>query len=305
MVVSIGFGILKPWPLKVVLDNVVTGKPLIIGGHTFDYNSAAILSLVCLFYLLFYAGESAVQLASTTLATLTCSSMIRDLRSDLLYCLQALTPHFHDSHKIGDLVHRVTYNTSAVETAYQSGFTGVVKSVFTLVGMFVVMLVLSPKLTLIATAIVPLLILAIRWYAVRINQASRLHQDQEGQVAAHLQETLSAMRLVQAFVREPIEQQRFDSICQGSVKTRLKSSLVQQTFGLLTTMILATGTALLFWLGAREVLAGRLTVGQFVVFNAYLAMLYGPLSVLSYASSSVQSALGGAARLFEILNAVP
>lgn len=305
MVVSIGFGVLKPWPLKVVLDNVVGSQPLIIGEHVVAYSSAVLLFLACLFYLVFHAGESIVQLGSTTLATLTCSKMIRDLRSSLLERLQALSLRFHDSHKVGDLVHRVTYNTSAVETAYQSGFMGVIKSVFTLIGMFIVMLMLSPMLTLIATAIVPLLIMAIRWYASRINKASRLHQDQEGQVAAQLQESLSGIRLVQAFVRERIEQRLFDDSCDRSVKTRLKSSLVQQSFGLLTTFILALGTAFLFWIGAREVLAGKLTVGEFVVFNAYLAMLYAPLSVLSYASSSVQSALGGAARLFEILDAVP
>lgn len=305
MVVSIGFGILKPWPLKIVLDNVVGHHPLIIGDWQPALSAAALLAVACACYLLFHAGESAVQLASTTVSTLTCSKMIRDLRASLLHRLQALSLRFHDSHKVGDLVHRVAYNTSAVETAYQSGFMGVVKSAFTLVGMFIVMLMLSPKLTLIALVIVPILIIAIRWYAGRINRASRHHQDQEGQISAQLQETLSGVRLVQSFVREPLEQQRFNNLCTGSVSTRLKSSLVQQSFGLITTMILAAGTALLFWIGAREVLAGALTVGEFVVFNAYLAMLYAPLSVLSYASSSVQSALGGAARLFEIMDAVP
>jgi len=305
MVISIGFGILKPWPLKVVLDNVVGSQPLLPGTWAAGFSASALLLLACISYLVFHAGESAVQLASTTLSTLTCSRMIRDLRSNLLERLQALSLRFHDSHKVGDLVHRVAYNTSSVETAYQSGFMGVIKSVFTLVGMFVVMLLLSPMLTLVALGIVPMLLLAIRWYASRINAASRDHQDNEGAVAARLQETLSGIRLVQAFVRESFEQQRFDETCRASVRTRLKSSLVQQSFGLLTTMVLAVGTALLFWIGAREVLADRLTVGEFVVFNAYLAMLYAPLSVLSYASSSVQSALGGASRLFEILDVEP
>jgi len=305
MVVSIAFGILKPWPLKIVLDNVVGSQPLLTGTWVAGLSASALLLLACISYLVFHAGESAVQLGSTTLATLTCSRMIRDLRSNLLERLQALSLRFHDSHKVGDLVHRVAYNTSSVETAYQSGFMGVIKSVFTLLGMFVVMLVLSPMLTLVALVIVPLLLLVIRWYASRINAASRDHQDKEGAVAARLQETLSGIRLVQAFVRESFEQQRFDETCRASVGTRLKSSLVQQSFGLLTTMVLAAGTALLFWIGAREVLAERLTVGEFVVFNAYLAMLYAPLSVLSYASSSVQSALGGASRLFEILDTEP
>lgn len=302
MAISIGFAVLKPWPLKVVLDNIVGGRPLEAGGWSIVLAPGLLLALSCVAYLLFHAGESLVQLGSTTLATLTCSRMIRDLRSDLLARLQALGLRFHDNHRVGDLVHRVAYNTSSVETAWQSGFMGVVKSVFTLIGMFIVMLALSPMLTLIALSIVPLLIGSIRWYAKRIHKASLEHQNQEGIVSARLQEVLSSIRLVQAFGREPIEQKQFDAVCDRSVVTRLKSSLVQQSFGLLTAVILASGTAFLFWVGTREVLSGKLTVGEFVVFNAYLAMLYAPLSVLSYASSSVQSALGGAARLFEILD---
>jgi ATP-binding cassette, subfamily B, bacterial len=303
MAISVGFGVLKPWPLKVVLDNVLGDYPLYIGRILVDWSDGLLLAAACIAYLLFNAGESLIQLGSTTLSTLTCSRMVRDLRSDLLRRLQALSPRFHDSHRVGDLVHRVTYNTAAVETAYQSGFMGVVKSAITLVAMFVIMMALSPKLTLIATAIVPLLALSIRWYAKRINRASREHQDQEGLVSARLQEVLSTLRLVQAFNRQPVEQSRFDNVCDRGVTTRLKSSLVQQSFGFVTAGILAGGTALLFWVGVREVLAVRLTVGEFVVFNAYLAMLYAPLSVLSYASSSVQSALGGGARLFEIIEA--
>jgi ATP-binding cassette, subfamily B, bacterial len=303
MAISVGFGVLKPWPLKVVLDNVLGDYPLVIGRLRIEWPDGLLLGAACIAYLLFNAGESLIQLGSTTLSTLTCSRMVRDLRADLLRRLQALSPHFHDSHRVGDLVHRVTYNTAAVETAYQSGFMGVVKSTVTLVAMFVIMMALSPKLTLIATAIVPLLALTIRWYAKRINRASRDHQDQEGLVSARLQEVLSALRLVQVFNRERIEQTRFETVCDRGVSTRLKSSLVQQSFGFVTAGILAGGTALLFWVGVQEVLAARLTVGEFVVFNAYLAMLYAPLSVLSYASSSVQSALGGGARLFEIFEA--
>src|SRR5690606_15901129 len=89
--------------------------------------------------------------------------------------------------------------------------------------------------------------------------------------------------------------------CDRSVGTRLRSTMVQNSFGFFTALILAAGTALLFWAGIREVRAGHLSIGQFLVFVSYLGMLYSPLSVLSYTASSVQSALGGASRLFEIL----
>jgi len=301
MLLSIGFGLLKPWPLKVLVDHVVGGQPLVIAHWRFPWSPGVLLALTCAAYLVFHAGESLVQVFSTVVSTLTSSRMIRQLRSDLVNCLQRLSLRFHDSHRVGDLVYRVTYNTSAVESAFQSGFMGAVKSSLNLLGMFFIMLLMSPLLTAVAMAVVPALIVAIRWYAKRIHRVSLEHQNQEGEVSSRTHEILSNIRLVQAFNRRALEQQRFDSLCERSVDTRLKTTMVQRGFGFATALILALGTVLLFWVGIHQVLDGVLTIGEFLVFNAYLAMLYGPLSVLSYTASSVQSALGGGARLFEIL----
>jgi ATP-binding cassette subfamily B protein/subfamily B ATP-binding cassette protein MsbA len=199
------------------------------------------------------------------------------------------------------MVHRVTYNSTAVETAFQSGFMGTLKSLIMLVSMFVVMLLMNVLLTVVAMTVVPLLVLTIRWYAKRTHNVSLAHQNQEGKVSSLLQEVLSSIRLVKAFNREKLEQKRFDDTIAQSVETRLKSTLVQKSFGFWTALILAAGTAIMFYFGLLEVKSGNLTIGEFIVFTSYLAMLYSPLSVLSYTASSVQSALGGGTRLFEIL----
>lgn len=300
MLVAIGFGLLKPWPLKVLVDNVVGGDPFGIGVWQPQAARGTLLLGACLAYLVFHAGESLVQLGSTTVATITSARMVRDLRSDLLARLQTLSLRFHDSHRVGDLVHRISYNTSAVETAFQSGFMGVVKSVLMLVSMFVVMVAINPLLSVVALAVVPVLLLCIRRYAKRIQKVSWQHQEQEGEVSSRAQEVLSAIRLIQAFNRQDLEQRQFKESAGRSVQTRLRMTLMQQGFGVTTAFILAAGTVLLFYVGIWQVLDGHLTIGEFLVFNAYLAMLYGPLSVLSYTASSVQSALGGGARLFAI-----
>ncbi len=305
MFLSIGFGLLKPWPLKILVDHVVGDQPFSILSWTVAFKDEVLLALACFAYLFLQAGDSLVQVVSTTVATLSSSKMIRDLRSDLLRCLQRLSLKFHDSHRIGDLVYRISYNTSAVETAFQSGFMGVVKSSMMLVGMFVVMLLLNPLLTAVALAIVPLLIICLRRYTKRIHTVSLEHQNQEGTVSSRAQEILSAIRLIKAFTRESLEQKRFKELSSGSIQTRLKMTLVQKIFGFNMALILALGTAALFWVGIQQVRAENLTIGEFLVFTAYLSMLYAPLSVLSYTASSVQSALGGGSRLFEILEAEP
>jgi ATP-binding cassette subfamily B protein/subfamily B ATP-binding cassette protein MsbA len=303
MLFTVGLGLLKPWPLKVVVDNVLGGTALALGDWEVALGRDLLLLTACLAYVLFHAGESLIQFGSATVATVTSSKMIRDLRSDLLRALQVQSLKFHDSKTVGDQVHRLTANTTAVETAFQAGFMGVVKSSITLLGMLAVMAAMNPPLTLVALAIVPLLLVCIRWYAKSIHRASWAHQTQEGAVSSRAQEILSSIRLVKAFGREAREQRDFDELVERSVGTRLQNALTQNSFGFFVAVILAAGTAALFWFGAKQVQSGALTIGEFLVFNAYLAMLYAPLSVLSYTTSSIQSALGGASRIFEILNA--
>ena len=304
MGISVAMGVARPWPLKVLVDNVVGRTPLDWWGWSAALAPGTLLLFSCLAYVLLQSGESLISFGSTTVATLTSSRMTRDLRADLVRSLHALSLKFHDSHRVGDLVHRVAYNTSAVETAFQSGFMGAIKSAVTLMSLLVIMLAMNLKLTLVAVVIIPVLLLSIRRYARRIQAVSRMHQDQEGRVSSRLQEMLTGIRLVQAFNRESSEQSRFDQLAHGSVGTRMRMTVLQGAFGFSVALTLAIGTALLFWMGIQEVLAEQLTIGEFLVFNAYLAMLYAPLSVLSYTASSVQSALGGGARLFEILEAV-
>ncbi len=305
MALATGVGLLKPWPLKVLVDNVAGGQPFHLGAWNPDFSRELLLALSCLAFLVFNAGESLITVGSTSVATLTSSGMIRDLRSRVLDALLRLSLRFHDTHRVGDMVHRIAFNTTAVETAFQSGFMGGVKALFTLVGIFIVMMLMNPLLTVVALVIVPLLFVCIRWYAKRIQRVSRIHQDQEGSVSSRAQEVLGAIRLVKAFNRSEAERLRFADICRKSIQTRLSMTLVERFFGFFTALILALGTALLFWAGIQQVRADKLTIGEFLVFYSYLGMLYAPLSVLSYMASSIQSALGGASRLFEILEAEP
>jgi len=302
MGIAIGVGLLKPWPLKVLVDSVVGNEPFHLQSWKPRVDREVLLLLTCLVYLFLHGGESLIQFGSTTIAALRTSRMIRNLRADLLRALLGLSLRFHDTHKVGDLVHRISFNTTAVETAFQTGFMGVIKSVLMLGGILVVMVNINPLLTIVALGIVPLLLLVIRFYAKHIHRRALDHQMQEGSVSSQTQEILSSIRLVLAFHRADWEQKRFEKVCDRSIPTRLRITIADNGFTFAVALILTMGTALLFWVGIHQVLSGGLTVGEFLVFSSYLGMLYGPLSVLSSTASAVQSSLGGASRLFEILD---
>jgi ATP-binding cassette, subfamily B, bacterial len=183
MAIAVGLGVLRPWPMKVLVDNVAGGLPLVIDSWRPEWTPQTMLLMACLAYLVLHGGESLVALGSSTVAALSSARMIRDLRAHLLRVLQGLSLKFHDSHRVGDLVHRVAYNTTAVETAFQSGFMGAVKSILTLVGIFIVMMAMNRTLTLVALSVVPPLFLSIRLYARRIQRVSLAHQNQEGSIS--------------------------------------------------------------------------------------------------------------------------
>ncbi|MBN1517762.1 ABC transporter ATP-binding protein [Candidatus Sumerlaeota bacterium] len=302
MVFATGLGLLKPWPFAVLIDNVAADLPLHLGERLIAENPMTILALVCIAALALHLGDSLVSLGATYVSTLSCSRMIRDLRGDLLRHLHRLSLRFHDQHRVGDLVHRICFNTPAVETAFQSGLMGGTKSLLMLSGMLCVMFIMNPMLTLIAAGVSPFLVICIRMYTKRIYRYSRKHQDQEGSISSIADEILSSIRLIRAFNREAWEQQRFEEACDGSIQTRLNSMLAQKLFGVATAFILVAGTVLFYWIGIQEVRAGNLTIGEFTVFNAYIGMLYTPLSVLSSTASSLQAAMGGGSRVLEILD---
>jgi subfamily B ATP-binding cassette protein MsbA len=178
---------------------------------------------------------------------------------------------------------------------------GILVNILTLVGMVAVMFYLNWAFTLIALMVAPGLFLVVYYFTRRIKKASRAMRKQEGEVVSVLEEVLSSIRVVKAFAREDYEQKRFEEESRESVKAALQARNVKAKLPPIVEIIVACGTCLVLWYGARLVLSGGLTPGDLLVFLLYLGKMYKPMRELSKMTDTISKASVGWERIREVL----
>jgi subfamily B ATP-binding cassette protein MsbA len=171
----------------------------------------------------------------------------------------------------------------------------------TLVGMIGVMFYLNWRFTLIALSVLPVLFLVVYYYTRHIKQASREVRKKESELLSLVEEVLTSIRVVKAFAREDYEQERFESESLENVEAGLQARSVKAKLAPVVEVIVAIGTCLVLWYGARLALADQLTTGTLIVFLMYLGMMYKPMRDLSKMTDTVSKAMVGYERIQEVL----
>ena len=297
--------ILDPWPLKIVFDYVFGSKRMpdwlaslvgFIGTDKFSILNFAVLAVIVI------ATLGAISsYFEKYLTTSVGQWVMHDLRRVLYSHIQKLSLSYHDRKRTGDLISRVTSDIDAVQSLISNVLLGMLVNVLTLVGMMLVMLYLNWVFTLIALVVAPGLFLVVYHYTHRIKQASRAMRRQEGEVVNVLEEVLSSIRVVKAFAREDYEQKRFERESRESVEKALLARNVKAKLPPLVEIIVACGTCLVLWYGARLVLTGALTSGELLVFLLYLGKMYKPMRELSKMTDTISKASVGWERIREVL----
>lgn len=300
---SIAAGLALPWPVKVIVDSILTEKTPRPAWLPAD--AAAALVVVCAAMFGLHVVRGALGTWSTNELVTAGLAMMQELRCRLYEHLQRLSVVFHERRPVGDSLYRVTGDTFAIQTLFNGGLVPLVTASLTLAGIVVILWRFDVVLTLLALAVAPLLAATIRFYNRRIAATSIEYHEQESQVSAITQESLAAMRTVQAFAREEQEQQRFGNGVARSAAANLRMTRAQTASGFAVGIITAAGTVAMWWIGGLRVLEGRLSVGEVIVFTSYVAMLYGPMHTLSGLANSVQAALTRFQRVVEILDTCP
>ncbi len=303
----LGIGLLelaKPWPLKIVVDDVLGGRSLGWAGVG-TLGRPALLAVACLALVAIYGLLGVLSVTSNYATIKVGQQMVNDFRSELYAHLQRLSLAFHSRRQVGDLLYRLTSDTFAIQTLTMNGFFPVITSVVLLVGMLGVMLRLDWVLTLIALAVVPLLFGAIVMLSRRITVLATDARIKESAVWAIAQRTIGAIRVIQAFTTEEEEHRRFVATSGASLAANLRLYTSQTVYTAFVNVVVAAGTAAVLWFGVTHVLAGKLTVGEVLVFTSYLASLYAPINSLMQTYGLVQGARVGAERVFEILETAP
>jgi ATP-binding cassette, subfamily B, bacterial len=295
------FELVKPWPLKIIIDTVLSDNPLPFGFHL-NWSRDTLLLIACASLVLVYLLLGGLRVLSDYTTIRIGQGMVNDLRRDLYSRIQRLSLSFHTRQQVGDLMYRITADTMGIQTLTMNGFFAVLSASVLLVGMFVVMLSLDPYLTLFALIVCPALFGAIGLLNNKMSSAAVQARHKESLVYSLVQRTLSGIRVIQAFTKEEDEERHFVNASTESLAADLHLFNLQNFYSALVNVTIAAGTAAVLWVGTQHVLSGALSVGDMVVFTSYLASLYAPLHSIFETYGVVQSAKVGVRRAFDILD---
>src|SRR5277367_187212 len=299
-----GFELLKPWPLQVVIDNVLGGKPFPVAALQ-AVPASGLLLLACLGIVLVNMGSGGLTLLHYYTTIRVGQNMVNDLRGGLYAHLQRQSLAYHGRQRVGDLMYRITADSFAVQTMIMNGILPILSAVILLVGMLFVLFPLDPVLTLLALTVVPILFALIASFNQKITSISTEVRERESHVYSLVQWTMSAIKIVQAFTKEEEEHRRFMGASRESLKASLRLYSWQTLYSGVVNLTIAAGTALVVYAGARAVMSGTLSLGQLLVFISYLAQLYTPINQITQSWGMIAGARVGARRVFEVLDTEP
>ena len=307
---AIIFNSLKPWPFKYIVDGILT--PETTAGtlearasiaQWFGSSTPVQATLwLCLVLVIISLLGGLLNLAASFLFIRVGLQSLLRLRTDLYACLQSLPLKYHDARRSSDSSFRVAYDSQSIQTIYNKGFATTLSSVVMLIWTFGIMLLMNWPLALTSLAVLPFVAFTIHFYADRVRKQSTHIQERESDLLALTQEGIAQIRMVHAFGRESYEIRQFRKHAARSLEAGLRFNITSIVSSLFVASLMAVGTALMFYVGARQVLSGALTLGDLTVFIAYLPMLYTPLEQLSYTAWALEGAAAAATRCFEVLD---
>jgi ATP-binding cassette subfamily B protein len=298
--------LLEPWPLKIVLDSVLRSRSM--NGwlnhaiqSTVGDDRLAVLKFACAAVLGIAILDAVSSYTEKYLTTSVGQWVTHDLRRTLYSRIQRLSLAYHDQKRSGDLLSRVTSDVEAIQSFINTALLSALVNLITLVGMIGVMFYLNWRFTLIALSVAPVLFLVVYTYTRRIKRASREVRKKEGEIVSVIEEVLSSIRVVKAFAREDYERRRLEEESLESVEIGLRARGLKAKLSPIVDIIVAVGTCLVLWFGARLVLGGSLSPGSLVVFILYLGKMYKPIQELSKMTDAYSKALVGYERIQEVL----
>jgi ATP-binding cassette subfamily B protein len=293
VIVTAAVSLAGPWVLKYAIDDLGRG----VDSAKVGFYAGAIVALAAVGGLFRFVMRRIIIGASRDIEY--------DLRNDFFAHLQRLDLAYFQRHRTGDLMSRATNDLSAVRmmigpAVMYSATTGL---------MFVVgialMVSINPRLTLFALVPLPFVSVSVGYFGAVIHRRFERIQEQLSEISAITQETLSGARVVRAYRQEPFEISRFRLANEEYVRRNRGLIRVLGMYQPSMGYLMGIGALLVLWLGSREVVAGRMTVGELVAFNSYLMMLSWPMIAFGWVTNLLQRGMASWKRMLEVFDTPP
>ena len=294
-VAGVVLNLAKPWPFKYIVDTILPRAEKSVGF------ASQIFAACSIFFVINVLAGLLGWFTNSTFIRIGLHALLK-VRTELYACLHSLPLKYHDKRRSADSSFRVAYDSMAIQTIYNKGFVVIFNSLLTLIATIVIMARLDWKLTLLSLCVVPLLIGTLRLFSKRVRDQCMEIMERDSAMLGVVQEGLSAVRVVRAFGREQFEVDQFRRYAESNLEANLRFNATSLASNFAVGALMALSTAALYALGSLHVLAHTLTLGELLVFAAYITMLYQPLEQLTYTAWSLEGATAGATRCFEVLD---
>ena len=293
VVLSSTFQLLGPWVLKFAIDDLaraVTRQKLIT-------YALLILAVSCVRALFLFLMRRIIIGASREIEY--------DIRNDFFARLQQMPLAYYQARRTGDLMSRATNDLNAVRMMIGPAVMYSASTILVFAVAIILMSSIDARLTLIALVPLPLVSVSVKYFGSAIHRRFEAIQAQLADLSAVVQEALAGVRVVRAYNQEQYEIERFSAANQEYVRRNRVLIRLQGLFYPSLTLFLGFGSLLVLWAGSREVIQGRITLGEFVAFNSYLVMLSWPMIAFGWVTNMLQRGMASWKRMLDVLDAVP
>src|SRR5271165_591504 len=308
MLVETAMSLAGPWPLKIIIDNVVGShkmspwldhlvRPMLEGGGKMQVAGLAALAFVVIAvlgaiatYIDNYYTESVGQWVAN------------DLRMRTYHHLQRLSLGYYDTHQTGTLLSTITTDIQTIQGFASSSTLNIFVDLLTIVSMLGLMFWLSWDFTLIAVGVTPFLLFFVSRFKKAVKKATHQVRKEQSQIVAVVQQGLESMQAIKAFGRQDQEQEQLREVSHATVNAALKARSIKAILSPVVTVTVAVCTAVVLWRGAYLILAGVMTVGALTVYLSYLNKFFKPVKDLATSTNAIAQAAVGVDRIRAILD---
>jgi subfamily B ATP-binding cassette protein MsbA len=290
LVIAGALGLAFPQVVRMIID------------AAFVERDTAKLNRLALLLVGVFAAQAGFSFLRSYLLSYTGERIVADVRTQLYNHLIGLPVAFFANQRVGELTSRLASDVSVVQTATTGSVTELLRLSLMLVGGVVIIFITNTRLSLLMLAIVPVVIVAAHFYGRYVRRLSTRVQDRLAEANSVLEETLSAIRIVQSFVREEYERARYRDRIQDSLRLAVKRAVANGGFIAFIILVVYSGIAVVLWVGSRMVVAGQMTAGELIAFVLYTFFVGGAVGGMTELYGQFNQAIGATRRVFELLD---
>jgi ATP-binding cassette subfamily B protein len=237
--------------------------------------------------------------------TYTGELVVADIRRDIYNHLLSLTPEFFEKTKAGDILSRITNDTSLLQMVVGSSLSVALRNTLMFLGGTVLLIHTSPKLTLIVSVVVPIVVFPIIIFGKRVRRLSKKAQEQIAILSAHAEESINGIKTIQSFVREDLESSNFSNHVRETLDVSLERIKIRSFLTAMVIMFVFGAVGFVLWVGGHDVLSGKMTPGTLSSFIFYAIVVASATGAISDVVGDLQRAAGASERISELLNTKP